>query len=100
MKRQNPPRQGRRCGLTLMELVVVLLILAALAGILVPMLPNMLSRAHTATGATNTGELAKAVQLYQASYMKYPDNFDSLLNTSGHIVGLSSGGSHRHSMRR
>ena len=92
MKRQNPPRQGRRCGLTLMELVVVLLILAALAGILVPMLPNMLSCAHTATGATNTGELAKAVQLYQASYMKYPDNFDSLLNTSGTLLAYLPGG--------
>ena len=40
---------ARRSGLTLMELVVVLVILVALAGILVPILPSMIERAHRST---------------------------------------------------
>jgi prepilin-type N-terminal cleavage/methylation domain-containing protein len=43
---------GRR-GLTLLELVVVLVILVALAGSLVPMLPGMLSRARVAEQSAN-----------------------------------------------
>lgn len=74
VRRRNAARQG----LTLMELVVVLAILAAVAGILAPLLPNLLRRAHKATDATQTGELSKAVQMYQASYISYPDNFDLL----------------------
>lgn len=73
---------GRRRGLTLLELVVVLTIVAAIAGIVAPLLPNLLRRTHKATDATQTGEIAKAVQLYQASYMSYPDNFDLLTDGS------------------
>jgi prepilin-type N-terminal cleavage/methylation domain-containing protein len=71
-----------RRALTLMELVVVLAILAALAGILAPLLPNLLRRAHKATDATQTSEVSKAVQLYQASFIGYPDNFDLLTDGS------------------
>lgn len=76
--RQSVRRIGNRCGLTLMELVVVLAVLAAVAAILVPLLPNLLRRAHKATDATQTSEVTKAMQTYQASYMSYPDNFDLL----------------------
>lgn len=71
----------RRYGLTLMELVVVLTILVGLAAILVPLFPNLLRRTHKATDATQTAEVAKAVQLYQATYLSYPDQFD--LMTTG-----------------
>jgi prepilin-type N-terminal cleavage/methylation domain-containing protein len=65
-------------GLTLIELVVVLAVLAAVAAIVAPLMPNMVRRAHKSTEATQTVEVAKAVQMYQASYMGYPDNFDLL----------------------
>jgi type II secretory pathway pseudopilin PulG len=68
----------RRPGLTVMELVVVLAILAAVAAILIPTFPNLLRRAHKATDCTQTGEVAKSVQLYQAAFLSYPDNFDQL----------------------
>ena len=76
---------GRR-GLTLIELIVVLVILVALAGILIPMLPNMLGRAHTASGATNNAEINKYVQTYQQLYMSYPQNLDALTDTAGTAV--------------
>lgn len=88
------PRSLRR-GLTLIELVVVMVILAAVAGIVLPLLPSMVTRAHTSTGATNISEVAKAIQTHQATYLKYPTNFDSLINDSGavatYLPGAASG---------
>lgn len=72
----KPPR--RRTGLTLIELVVVLAVLAAVAGIVAPLMPNLLRRAHKSVDATQTGEMSKAVQMYQATFTSYPDNFDLL----------------------
>lgn len=68
----------RRPALTLMELVVVLSVLAALAAIVIPMFPNLLRRAHKTTDATQTQEISKAVQMYQGMYTSYPDEFDLL----------------------
>jgi prepilin-type N-terminal cleavage/methylation domain-containing protein len=79
-------RPAARRGLTLMELVVVMVILAAVAGIVLPLLPSMISRAHTSTGATNISELAKAVQTHQATYYSYPDNLDSLVTGTGAVA--------------
>jgi prepilin-type N-terminal cleavage/methylation domain-containing protein len=70
--------RDRRKGLTLMELVVVLAILAALAAIVIPIFPNLLRRAHKATDCTQTNEMAKQVQLFNALYFSYPDGFDLL----------------------
>ena len=78
MLRSNRPAARLRRGLTLIELIVVLLILVALAGILVPMLPGMLTRAHTSSGATNTSEINKFIQTYEQLYFAYPNNFDAL----------------------
>src|SRR5262245_18662553 len=71
-------RTHSRPGLTLMELIVVLAILVALAAIVVPLFPNLLRRAHKSTDATQTAELAKSVQMYQALYVSYPDEYDLL----------------------
>ncbi|MBE2286735.1 MAG: prepilin-type N-terminal cleavage/methylation domain-containing protein [Prosthecobacter sp.] len=67
-------------GLTLIELLVVLLILIALAGILIPQLPNMLTRAHTAAASTNIPEANKRIQEFEQIYFKQPAGFDNLTN--------------------
>lgn len=72
-----------RRGLTLIELIVVMAILVALASILIPLFPNMLRRAHKASDCTNSSEVNKSVQLYQSSFYGYPDNFDLLLDSTG-----------------
>jgi Tfp pilus assembly protein PilE len=73
----------RRAGLTLMELVVVLVILVALAGIVVPMMPNLLTNAHDATVTTNISEVNRAVGSYFTINLAYPDQFDSMVDTNG-----------------
>ena len=76
------PRKNRK-GLTLIELVVVMTILIALAGLLIPTFAAMLTRGHTSTCSTNIGEAVKAVQQYQLLYGGYPGNMDSLTDASG-----------------
>ena len=57
-------------------------ILVAIAGILVPLLPNLLATANNATGAVNVTELNKEVQTYAAvNSQKYPDGYDSLVDS-------------------
>ena len=80
-----------RGGLTLVELLVVMMILIALAGILVPMLPSMLTRAHTSTCSTNMGECCKAVLEYQALYSSNPDQWDALTDGTTVINYLAGG---------
>jgi type II secretory pathway pseudopilin PulG len=73
----------RRQGLTLMELVVVLVILIALAGILLPLLPSLLTKAHDSVTTTNISEIDKAITGYLGTTLSYPNQFDSLVDASG-----------------
>lgn len=67
-----------RSALTLIELVVVLLVLVALAGILVPQFQNFSVRAHGASGADNAVEISKAITLFETTKLRQPNNFCSL----------------------
>jgi type II secretory pathway pseudopilin PulG len=76
----------RRVGLTLLELILVLVILVAVAGIVVPLLPNVISRAHVAVGSTNAVEVDRLVQQYQQVYSQaLPNYLDNLVGTSAII---------------
>ena len=83
--RVGTARRSRK-GLTLLELVVVMGVLVAIAGLLVPLLPNLIATANNATGAVNVAELTKELQTYQAvNSQKYPDGYDSLVDGSNAI---------------
>jgi len=84
----NGYRVTRGRGLTLLELVVVMAILVALATILVPMLPQLADRGNQASGVTNVGELDKLLQAYHSLNGEFPDRYDSLLNTSQELSAL------------
>lgn len=73
-------RRTNNKGLTLIELLVVLVILIALAGILIPQLPNMLTRTHAAAASTNIPEANKRIQEFEQLYFKQPANLDNLVN--------------------
>ncbi len=96
IRSSSPPGAVRPCperrGLTLIELVVVMTILIALAGLLVPMLPSMLTRAHTSTCSTNIGECVRSVTTYQQLYAAYPNNWDALGDGTT-IIDYFAGGS-------
>lgn len=67
-------------SLTLIELTVVLLILAAVAGVLVPRLTGYGERAHGATTASSMQETAKALALFEANNGRLPDRWDNLID--------------------
>ncbi|MFO0802137.1 MAG: hypothetical protein U0791_03295 [Gemmataceae bacterium] len=82
-----PRIRRRRPGLTLMELIIVMAILIALAAILIPIMPGLFGRAERSSRATNSQEIYKTVQTYQAMYTRYPNDWDAL--TDGTTTPLS-----------
>jgi prepilin-type N-terminal cleavage/methylation domain-containing protein len=74
-------RHGQGRGFTLIELTVVLMILVALAGILVPVLSGYVTRSHAAAASTNIGEINKAIQLHEVKYLGkgYGSRYDALV---------------------
>ena len=82
---RNTRHAGRptRGGLTLLELIVVMAILVAIAAILVPLLPEFMGKANQSAAATNMGELEKAIQTFRSTYSRYPNYFDSMLTSGG-----------------
>jgi type II secretory pathway pseudopilin PulG len=86
----------RRHGLTLLELVVVLTILVAVTGLVVPLLPSFMHRANIASCTTNISELDKLIQTYQSMdrYGHYPDKMDNLVvegNTPDYVLDGTTG---------
>ncbi len=81
-------------GFTLIELVVVLLVLIALAGILLPQFSGVVNRTHTAAASTNMTEINKAMTLYQVKSLKgYPDKLDVPIVSGGTLADtLEAGG--------
>ena len=80
-----------RSALTLIELVVVLLVLVALAGILVPQFQNFSVRAHGASGADNAVEISKAITLFEATKLRQPNNYNSLTGDGTTAIATSLG---------
>jgi len=71
---------NRSRGLTLLELVIVLTIIVAVAGVAVAMFPRLLTRAHVASCSANIPEIFKAIQMYDSvSLDGYPDRVDTMI---------------------
>ena len=79
MKTNIVKHRMNRPAFTLVELIVVLTILVGLAGVLIPAVTDMIARTNRSTSAINISEVAGAIQRYDAQYMTYPNNFDSLV---------------------
>jgi prepilin-type N-terminal cleavage/methylation domain-containing protein len=71
-----------RDGLTLMELVVVLGVLALLAGLVVPKLADFADRSRSATQAYSTSDVSRQIEMYYGMNRKYPDGWDLLTQSS------------------
>lgn len=72
-------RNSFKRALTLIELVVVLLILVALASLVIPQLGGFVERTHASTSSDGIAELTRTFQLTKTSTFKEPDGFDSLV---------------------
>ncbi|MBV8152350.1 MAG: prepilin-type N-terminal cleavage/methylation domain-containing protein [Candidatus Eremiobacteraeota bacterium] len=69
-QRLGPPE--REAGFTLIELMIVVAIIAILAGILIPNFINARAQAMTAACESNLRSIATAAELYYADQQVYP----------------------------
>src|SRR5262249_30235977 len=78
------PRAPRR-AYSLIELVVVLTILAIVAGLTVSIVGWLRGSAEKGTAAHIMGSLLSNVELYRVSSGAYPNQLDSLLDNTGNL---------------
>lgn len=83
--------RSREAGMTLLELAVVLAILVAVAGIIVPLLPNMMHQANVPACTANITELDKMIQTQSSMYSTYPNRMDNLTGGSGLVSYVLTG---------
>jgi len=79
---------GRRAsarGLTLIELVVVLAILVALAGLIIGNFPNLIKKASGSTSANTIQDISRAMNARFTTKNSYGAGYDSLLNPAGTV---------------
>lgn len=69
----------KKHAFTVLELVIVLVVLAALAGIVVGLFPSLLRKTHAAVATTNLSELSKSLQVFATMNLKQPSRLDSLI---------------------
>ncbi|MBL8797622.1 MAG: type II secretion system protein, partial [Planctomycetia bacterium] len=74
-----------RRGFTLLELVVVLMIIAILAGLLVSVVGWVRRSANYAAGANNQSTIMANLELFRTTFgnNSYPNRLDSLLVSGG-----------------
>ena len=90
MKKSYSNRQSRRqMGLTLIELVMVLVVLTALAAMVVPIIDNVRRTSEKATASAVMKQLLENISLYRTTKGIYPSNFDSLLDDADQSVASS-----------
>ncbi|MGE0432363.1 MAG: type IV pilin protein [Planctomycetota bacterium] len=78
LARRSRSRLSR--GLTLIELVVVIIILAVLAGLVIPNLVDTQLRANRSQAGSNMADMFRGIEQHRVTHNVYPDHWDSLLN--------------------
>jgi len=82
----------KRRGLTLVELLVVLTIITAVASLIVPLLPDTSRMSSGSTGSGNMREVIKAVETHRSATGNYPNSWDSLIDANGDILPTNAPG--------
>jgi prepilin-type N-terminal cleavage/methylation domain-containing protein len=78
-------RSGVAHGFTLIELVVVLAILAAIAGLVIPQVAGLGRTTDMASSAKSQSDLANNIQLFFVLQKRVPQGLDSLIDTAGAV---------------
>ncbi|KAB2322292.1 prepilin-type N-terminal cleavage/methylation domain-containing protein [Betaproteobacteria bacterium SCN1] len=76
----NPPRQARRQGFTLVELMVVMAIVALLLAIALPRYFGHLDRARETVLRQDLATMRDAIDKYHGDRGRYPDSLQALVD--------------------
>ncbi len=86
--------QTTRRGFTLVELLVVIVIIASLAGLTAPMVIRQRKKADQTEAISNAKQIGLAMLEFDSEYGSYPGATSlTLLETGGPVVGTASGSS-------
>ena len=80
MKQYKLKAHARQTGLTLIELTVVMTILVALAGLMVPRVRGFFGAAQDSTSVSSLAEVDKLMEGYYTRFGKEPNNMEALIN--------------------
>ncbi len=83
---QSLPRGPRRCGFTLLELVVVLMIIATIAGFVLPQVASLGRTSDMAATAKTQADLANNLQMFFVLQKRFPQGMDSLITSGGAAI--------------
>jgi prepilin-type N-terminal cleavage/methylation domain-containing protein len=76
-------KQRKSSGFTLIELVAVMAILVVLAGLIIPRIDSLQTKANKSAAASNMHATARSIMLFKAMHNSYPNPWDSMLDASG-----------------
>lgn len=82
LRRKFEKIRNKQGGFTLLELLVVVAILAAIAGTATVMLQDTDRKASAAAHVAMMDELSKGIQTFRTMNNKFPDNWDSLMQVA------------------
>ncbi len=86
--------QTTRRGFTLVELLVVIVIIASLAGLTAPMVIRQRKKADQTEAVSNAKQIGLAMYEFDTEYGSYPGTTSlTLLETGGPVTGTASGSS-------
>jgi type II secretory pathway pseudopilin PulG len=75
--KENPMRTTRRPGVTLLDIIIVVAVLAILAGLLLPAIQKVRAAASRAQSTNNLKQIALAVHNYESVHQKMPPGADA-----------------------
>ena len=75
----NRNQRNHRRGLTLIELLLVLVILIGIAAVLIPLFGNVVGMTHASSSASNIESTSRALESHKAMFGGYPNQLDLLL---------------------
>jgi prepilin-type N-terminal cleavage/methylation domain-containing protein len=86
------PRYGRSPrsqGFTLVEMVLVLIILAVIAGLVMPLIGSLRTQSDRSSSAFGSAHIIENLEAFRISAGRYPERMDSLLVNDGTFVPYS-----------